>query len=779
MIIHAAFLLGKKIMGEIRNMPAVIINDVVLLPGMTVNFSVIKAEASRACVEAMRLDQLVFVAAQKEGKNDVTVDSLYEIGTVAHIKQITKLPNKTVQLMLESKSRGKLLGICNKLGTEMSVEFIGEEEIEDPFEKEAMLRNLRELFLTYDSFNSKAPKNILRNLRENDDLSSLVDEITGNIQLPYELKMDILQTVDLSKRYDRLTEALLKEIKVLELLSDLKKKTSEKVAKNQRDYYLREQLATIKKELNIDSESEEEELLNKLSKLKASDEVKEKIKKEISKLATMNSGGSETFVQRNYIETLLELPWDNESEDNLDIKNAREVLERDHFGLAKVKERVLEFLAVRALNTKGDTPIICLVGPPGTGKTSIAKSIAEALNKEYVRISLGGVHDEAEIRGHRRTYVGAMPGNIVQALKQAHVKNPLMLLDEIDKSSGNHKGETASALLEVLDSEQNSHFIDHFINIPIDLSGVLFIATANNASDIPRPLYDRMEIIEVTSYTANEKFHIAKEHLLSKQFEKNGLSAKQINISDSAITKIIEAYTKEAGVRELERKIGTVARKAAIEILEGNAKKVKVTAKNLSDFLGKEKYRPESKNKKDQVGIVRGLAWTSVGGTTLPIEVNIMPGQGHVELTGQMGDVMKESAMAGISYIRSIASKYKIKPDFFKKNDIHIHIPEGAVPKDGPSAGISMATAVLSAITGIPVRANLAMTGEITIRGRVLAVGGLKEKILAAKMAGITKILVPSDNKADIMEISEEIREGLEIVFVETETQVVEHAFTR
>lgn len=763
-------------MGEIKNMPAIVIKDVVLLPGMTVNFSVIKPEAAQACEKALHDEQMVFVASQKRETGAPLRNSLYEIGMVTHIKQINKLPNKSVQLLLESVCRGRVVEVLNDECTYINVEELGEADPDiDSYEKEAMLRNLREQFAEYAMINPKLGKVLPRSLRESDCLYELVDQIAGNIPIPYDKKLELLQEQDVKKRYEALVKSLNDEIQVFKIQADLKKSTQEKVSKNQREYYLREQLTAIKKELGEDSSSEENEFKDELEALEASDEVKEKILKEINKLSNMNPGGSEAQVERGYIETLLELPWDKMSEDTEDIKNAEKILERDHYGLDKVKERVLEFLSVRALNKKGESPIICLVGPPGTGKTSIARSIADALNKKYVRICLGGVRDEAEIRGHRRTYVGAMPGNIVAGLKQAGVKNPLMLLDEIDKTSSDYKGDTSAALLEVLDSEQNSHFRDHYIGIPVDLSQVMFIATANSASDIPRPLYDRMEIIEINSYTANEKFHIARDFLLKKQYEKNGLKSKDISINDSAIKKIIESYTREAGVRDLERKIGEICRKAARKLLEKSEEKVVVNAKNLSDFLGKEKYRPESKNKKDEVGIVRGLAWTPVGGTTLSIEVNIMPGKGETELTGQMGDVMKESALAGLSFLRSIAPKYKIEPSFFSEHDIHIHIPEGAVPKDGPSAGITMATAVFSAITETPISRNLAMTGEITLRGRVLAVGGLKEKILAAKTAGINKVLVPLENKADKEDISEEIREGMDIIYVSSMKEVLEN----
>ncbi len=764
-------------MEENKKMPVIVVRDVVVMPGMMVNFSIIKPSVARACEEAMRNDQLVFVAGQIKPETKMCLEALYEIGIITHIRQINKLPDHSIQLMLEGMGRGRLVNFANKALTEVLATEINEaEENFERFENEAMLRNLREGYMNYCMHNQKVSRAVSRHFTDTVKVGELCDEIAGNMPLPFEIKNSLLQTLDIKERYEHLIKIIGDEIEVLKIQADLKKRTSENVSKNQREYYLREQLSAIKKELGDDAASEEEEFLTELEKLEAPAEVKEKIKKEIKRLSSLGTSSAEASVSRGYIETLLELPWDKMSEDNSDLANAREILERDHYGLEKVKERVLEFLAVRSLNSKGESPIICLVGPPGTGKTSIAKSIADALNKKYVRICLGGVKDEAEIRGHRRTYVGAMPGNIVAGLKQAGVKNPLILLDEIDKSSSDFKGDTSSALLEVLDSEQNSRFKDHYVGIPVDLSEVLFIATANCASDIPRPLYDRMEIIEVSSYTANEKFHIAKEYLLKKEYEKNGLKYKQISINDGAIKKIIESYTKEAGVRELERKIDEICRKAAREILEKGTQKVIVSAKNLEEFLGKEKYRVESKNKKDEVGIVRGLAWTSVGGTTLSIEVNVMPGKGEIELTGQMGDVMKESAVAGLSYIRSVAKKYKIDPEFFKENDIHIHIPEGAVPKDGPSAGITMATAVLSAITGIPVSRNLAMTGEITIRGRVLPIGGLKEKILAAKTAGIKTILVPEENKPDVDEISEEIKSGCEIIYVSGMAEVLEHA---
>ncbi len=759
-------------MSEIKTLPAIIVKDSALLPGMIVNFTIIQKKVAKACEDTIKGDGMVFVATQKKPADRVSLDTLHEVGSLCHIRQINKMPDKSFQVMLESMERARLVSVDENGGFYVDVIAAPDDEEDiDRIEREAMLRQIRELYFNLLEIKPGIPKGASRGLNNITGIGTTVDIVIANTPLPFDIRLDILQQTDVRERYERALSILSDEIEVAKVKNDLNRKVKERVNKSQRDYYLREEMDSIRKELGEDSLSEEQEFRSELAKLEASDEVKQKIEKEINRLTTLHDG-SEAQVVRGYIETLLEMPWDKTSEDRNDIKAAKEILDRDHFGLEKVKDRILEFLAVRTLTGKGGGPIICLIGPPGTGKTSIARSIADSLNKQYVRVSLGGVRDEAEIRGHRRTYVGAMPGNIANGLRQAGVKNPLMLLDEIDKVSSDYKGDTSSALLEVLDSEQNKHFRDHYIGIPIDLSEVMFVATANSAGDIPRPLYDRMEIIEVSSYTANEKFHIGKDYLLKKQFEKNGIKPGMLSINDAAIKKIISSYTREAGVRELERKIGEVCRKAAREILEDNVKKVTVNAANLSDFLGKEKYRKETEKKRDQIGIARGLAWTPVGGDTLSIEVNIMPGKGEVELTGQMGDVMKESAMAGISYIRSVADKYKIDKDFFEKHDIHIHIPEGAVPKDGPSAGITMATAVLSAITRIPVNGRIAMTGEITLRGRVLPVGGLKEKILAAKSVGVHRVLVPDDNRADIEEISAEIREGMDIIYVTSMKEV-------
>ena len=685
--------------------------------------------------------------------------------------------------MVEGKERAELSAFLENPDYLLAEIIRFDEEVDDglPEEaKEAMLRSIQETFGKYVVVNPKMGKELQRQLSEITDLEKLMNQLANSLPVHFEEKQKILDAVSMTERYEVLMALLLKEIEIIAIKNDFQAKVKAHVDKNQKEYLLREQMKVIREELGEDNtESDADHFMDALGKIKADKEVKEKIKKEIDRFKNISSSSSESAVARGYIETLLELPWNKTSRDNKDLKNAEQILNADHYGLEKVKERMLEFLAVRNLTSKGESPIICLVGPPGTGKTSIARSVAKALDKKYVRISLGGVRDEAEIRGHRRTYVGAMPGRIVNGLRSAGVKNPLMLLDEIDKMSSDYKGDTASALLEVLDAEQNKKFRDHYVEIPIDLSEVLFIATANSVQDIPRPLLDRMELIEVTSYTENEKLHIAKEHLLAKQMERNGIRPEQLAITDKAMAKIISGYTREAGVRNLERKLGEICRKAARPLYEGEKEKIKVTEQNLEKFLGKEKYSFDKKNDTDEVGIVRGLAWTSVGGDTLEIEVNIMPGKGEFQLTGQLGDVMKESAQAGISYIRSVSEEYHIPKKFFQENDIHIHIPEGAVPKDGPSAGITMATAMLSAITKTPVRADVAMTGEITLRGRVLPIGGLKEKTLAAKNAGIKTICVPKKNEKDIDEISPEIKKGLKIVFVEQMKDVLDVAFVK
>ena len=768
----------------IMKMPAVALRGMVILPGMVAHFDVSRAKSITAVEEAMMDEQKIFLVAQKDVEQEnPDIEDLFKIGIIAEVKQVIKLQNNIVRILVEGKERAELSAFLENPDYLLAEIIRFDEEVDDglPEEaKEAMLRSIQETFGKYVVVNPKMGKELQRQLSEITDLEKLMNQLANSLPVHFEEKQKILDAVSMTERYEVLMALLLKEIEIIAIKNDFQAKVKAHVDKNQKEYLLREQMKVIREELGEDNtESDADHFMDALGKIKADKEVKEKIKKEIDRFKNISSSSSESAVARGYIETLLELPWNKTSRDNKDLKNAEQILNADHYGLEKVKERMLEFLAVRNLTSKGESPIICLVGPPGTGKTSIARSVAKALDKKYVRISLGGVRDEAEIRGHRRTYVGAMPGRIVNGLRSAGVKNPLMLLDEIDKMSSDYKGDTASALLEVLDAEQNKKFRDHYVEIPIDLSEVLFIATANSVQDIPRPLLDRMELIEVTSYTENEKLHIAKEHLLAKQMERNGIRPEQLAITDKAMAKIISGYTREAGVRNLERKLGEICRKAARPLYEGEKEKIKVTEQNLEKFLGKEKYSFDKKNDTDEVGIVRGLAWTSVGGDTLEIEVNIMPGKGEFQLTGQLGDVMKESAQAGISYIRSVSEEYHIPKKFFQENDIHIHIPEGAVPKDGPSAGITMATAMLSAITKTPVRADVAMTGEITLRGRVLPIGGLKEKTLAAKNAGIKTICVPKKNEKDIDEISPEIKKGLKIVFVEQMKDVLDVAFVK
>lgn len=768
----------------IMKMPAVALRGMVILPGMVAHFDVSRAKSIKAVEEAMMDEQKIFLVAQKDVEQEnPDIEDLFKIGIIAEVKQVIKLQNNIVRILVEGKERAELSAFLENPDYLLAEIIRFDEEVDDglPEEaKEAMLRSIQETFGKYVVVNPKMGKELQRQLSEITDLEKLMNQLANSLPVHFEEKQKILDAVSMTERYEVLMALLLKEIEIIAIKNDFQAKVKAHVDKNQKEYLLREQMKVIREELGEDNtESDADHFMDALGKIKADKEVKEKIKKEIDRFKNISSSSSESAVARGYIETLLELPWNKTSRDNKDLKNAEQILNADHYGLEKVKERMLEFLAVRNLTSKGESPIICLVGPPGTGKTSIARSVAKALDKKYVRISLGGVRDEAEIRGHRRTYVGAMPGRIVNGLRSAGVKNPLMLLDEIDKMSSDYKGDTAYALLEVLDAEQNKKFRDHYVEIPIDLSEVLFIATANSVQDIPRPLLDRMELIEVTSYTENEKLHIAKEHLLAKQMERNGIRPEQLAITDKAMAKIISGYTREAGVRNLERKLGEICRKAARPLYEGEKEKIKVTEQNLEKFLGKEKYSFDKKNDTDEVGIVRGLAWTSVGGDTLEIEVNIMPGKGEFQLTGQLGDVMKESAQAGISYIRSVSEEYHIPKKFFQENDIHIHIPEGAVPKDGPSAGITMATAMLSAITKTPVRADVAMTGEITLRGRVLPIGGLKEKTLAAKNAGIKTICVPKKNEKDIDEISPEIKKGLKIVFVEQMKDVLDVAFAK
>ena len=761
-------------------LPAIVLRGTTILPGMIVHFDVSRERSVKAIEAAMLHDQKIFLVTQIDPEvESPDLAGVYHVGTIAYIKQVVKLPQNLLRVLVEGTGRATLVKFEQEFPFIRSeITPVDEEEMQMPEPvMEAMHRSLKELFHRYCMENGKVSKELVAQILNIDNVEELVEQIAVNIPLSYQNKQKILEALTLEERYEVLGAILGNEIEIMQIGRDLQKKVKARIDKNQREYILREQLKLIREELGEDNTADDaEEFKKKLQGLQAGDEVKEKISKEIERFKNTNSNVSENAVLRGYIETMLALPWEKKSTDSDDLKEAWKVLQEGHYGLKDVKERVMEFLSVRKLTHKGKSPILCLVGPPGTGKTSIARSIAEAMHKKYVRICLGGVRDEAEIRGHRKTYVGAMPGRITAALQQAGVSNPLMLLDEIDKTSSDYKGDTSAALLEVLDPEQNSRFMDHYIEVPQDLSEVLFIATANDVQGIPRPLLDRMELIEIAGYTENEKEHIAKEHLIPKQMEENGIEKGKLTIQSAALKKIINNYTKEAGVRNLERTIGQICRKTARLIMEEDKKKVTVTSKNLSDFLGKEHFNYLMANKKDEIGISRGLAWTQVGGDTLQIEVNVMPGKGELMLTGQLGDVMKESAQAGITYIRSIASDYKVEPEFFQENDIHVHIPEGAVPKDGPSAGITMATAILSAIIKKPVRADLAMTGEITLRGRVLPIGGLKEKLLAAKYAKIKEVLVPAENKPDIQELDKEITDGLTITFVSSMKEVLNKA---
>jgi len=758
-------------------LPAIALRGTTILPDMIVHFDVSRGRSIKAIEAAMLHDQKIFLVTQKDPEVEKPeLSELYQVGTVAYIKQVVKLPHDLLRVLVEGIERAELLGL------EQEEPFLkAETALFEPDGaqytkslKEAMFRSIQELFQRYCMESGKISKDLAAQIMNITELEELIPQISVNVPLTYQNKQKILEAVSLENQYEVLAVILNNEIEVLQIGHDLQRKLKARVDKNQRDYILREQLKLIREELG--EENTAEEYRQKAEALDAPQEVKDKLNKEIDRFKSMNNAAAESSVLSTYIETLLGLPWNKKSEDSTDLKEAWKILEEGHYGLKDVKERIMEFLAVRKLTSGGKSPILCLVGPPGTGKTSIAKSVAEALHKKYVRICLGGVRDEAEIRGHRKTYVGAMPGRITAALSQAGVSNPLMLLDEIDKTSSDYKGDTSAALLEVLDPEQNNHFNDHYVEVPQDLSEVLFIATANDMDGIPRPLLDRMEVIEISGYTENEKEHIAKDHLIPKQLEVNGIPEGKLKIQTPALRKIITLYTREAGVRGLERKIGQICRKAAREIMENDQKKVTVNSKNLENYLGKARYSYLMANKKDEVGIARGLAWTQVGGDTLQIEVNVMPGKGELVLTGQLGDVMKESAQAGISYIRSVADKYGIAPEFFQENDIHVHIPEGAVPKDGPSAGITMATAMLSAIIGREVRADVAMTGEITLRGHVLPIGGLKEKLLAAKYAKIKQVLVPKDNKPDIQEMDAEILDGLKISFVDNMNEVLHEA---
>lgn len=762
-------------------MPAVALRGLTILPGMVQHFDVSREKSIRAIETAMMGNQKVYLVTQRHPEQETpAVADLYQMGTISQIKQLVKMPGGIIRVMVEGEKRAALLTLFEEgpyLEAEVEEAPMQEEQLTDTV-KEAMSRIVKEKLEEFGNANPKAVKDFIGSLLVITDLEQLLTQTANEFPWDFAVKQEMLECDYWSHLYDRIVYYLMRELEILMIKRDYQGKVKEHIDKNQRDYILREELKVIREELGDDSGTEDADgYMEQLEKLNADKETKEKIKKEIQRFKGMPGGSQEANVLRTYIETVLEMPWKKVSRDNQDIIHAKEILEEDHYGLEKVKDRVLEFLAVRALTKKGTSPILCLVGPPGTGKTSIARSVARALGKKYVRISLGGIHDEAEIRGHRKTYVGAMPGRIADAMRQAGVSNPLVLLDEIDKVSADYRGDVSSALLEVLDGEQNVKFRDHYLEIPLDLSGVLFIATANDASTIPRPLLDRMEVIEVSSYTENEKFHIAKKYLIPKQLERNGLTEEMLSFSDKALEKIIHNYTREAGVRNLERRIGEICRKAAREFLEKKKKTVHITEGNLQKYLGKEKITFENANEEDEVGIVRGLAWTSVGGDTLQIEVNVMPGDGKLQMTGQMGDVMKESAQIALTYVRSVADRYGVESRYFKEHDLHLHIPEGAVPKDGPSAGITMATAMLSAVTGKKVCASVAMTGEITLRGRVLPIGGLKEKTLAARMAHMKKVLVPDKNRPDMAEISKEITKGMEIVFVKTMDDVVREAF--
>ena len=765
-------------------LPAVALRGMTVMPEMVVHFDISRERSVKAVQEAMLNDQTVFLVTQKKIDTDTpNQEELYSVGIIAKVKQVLKMPKNVLRVLVTGEQRARLVSL-EQTEPYMTAEIMPLEDyvpdLGSPVNIEGMIRGLKDLFMEYGAKSPRITKELAARIMAIKDLKGLIDQISAILPLQYDELQQLLNEDDLMKRYELLSLKLASETQIMDIKEEIQHKVKERIDQHQKEYILREQLKLIREELGDEAAlSDAEEFEEATERLEAPEEVKEKLKKEIKRFKNTIGSTAENGVIRTYIETMLEMPWNRAAKDSTDLKFAKQVLEEDHYGLEEVKDRILDFLAVRALTKKGDSPILCLVGPPGTGKTSIARSLARALKKPYVRISLGGVRDEAEIRGHRKTYVGAMPGRIANGHRSAGVKNPVMLLDEIDKVSTDYKGDTFSALLEVLDGEQNVKFRDHYLEVPVDLSEVLFITTANTLQTIPRPLLDRMEVIEISSYTENEKMHIATEHLVPKQIEKNGLLPEQLRISKNALWKIAESYTKEAGVRQLERLIGTIARKTAREIMEQNKKTVRVTEQNLTHYLGKEKYHTQMKNDTDEIGIVRGLAWTSVGGDTLQIEVNVMPGKGEIMLTGQLGDVMKESARAGISYIRSVSKKYAIAEDFFEKHDIHVHIPEGAVLKDGPSAGITMATAMLSAVTGKKVRADLAMTGEITLRGRVLPIGGLKEKLLAAKNAGIQTVLIPKENTADVKELSSEITKGLEIIPVETMEEVLKKALTR
>lgn len=761
-------------------LPMLALRGKYIYPNSVIHFDVSRSKSVRAIEEAMQNDQMIFLDNQIDpAMEDPKSYDLYQVGTLAKIRQVVKLPQNIIRVFAEGMFRAEILEVCEEepiFRVETAYQHTEQQEFEQD-EKEAVFRALKESFEKYTGVWNQMDPNVYSYILMQTDLEVFVDHLATHLPFSLQNKQKLLEEMDLKRRCELMLVLLEQELRLAYLRLDIQEKVKESIDDNQREYMLREQLKVIREELGETNIADEaDEFLRQLSEMEASEEVKDKIKKEISRFQAMGNSAAESAVLRTYIEIMLDIPWEKLSEDSMDLEEAEYILEEDHYGLKKVKERVLEYLAARAMSQKKDAAILCLVGPPGTGKTSIARSIARATHKEYVRLSLGGVRDESEIRGHRKTYVGAMPGRIVAAVRQAKVRNPLMLLDEVDKVGKDQRGDTASALLEVLDGEQNEHFRDHYLEVPLDLSDVLFIATANDLSTIPKPLLDRMEIIEVSSYSENEKFHIAKNYLVKKQMEANGLTSKEIVWKDDALRLLIDSYTREAGVRGLERVIGNVSRKVTKDIYQGKKKKVTVTKKAVRDYLGTAPYELEKESLKDEVGIVHGLAWTSVGGVMLNVEVNTMPGKGKFIVTGSLGDVMKESAQAAVSYIRSKSGKYKIKDDFFDNHDIHIHIPEGAVPKDGPSAGITMTAALLSAITGRKVRGTVAMTGEVTIRGQVLAIGGLKEKMLAAKRAGMTKVLVPKSNEKDVKEFDQEITEDIEIVYVKRIEDVIKEA---